>query len=133
VRDGGAVAAGDDGEEVRCATLCFPAAAEVPGGYVLITAALATVMLIGVLGLVQDLARMYAVRNELQAFADAASIAAALQLNGTDEGITHATSAATTYPNQRNFRTATAQNITVNGPRVRTLRARVSRSSTRAA
>lgn len=82
-------------------------------GFVLITAALAMVMLIGILGLVQDLARMYVVRNELQAFADAASIAAALQLNGASEGIQHATSVATSYPDQWNFRTATPENITV--------------------
>ena len=40
-----------------------------------------------VAGLGIDIGRMYLVKSELQAFADAASLSAALRLDGTDQGI----------------------------------------------
>lgn len=38
-------------------------------------------------GLGIDIGRMYLIKNELQAFADAAALSAALRLDGTDQGI----------------------------------------------
>jgi Flp pilus assembly protein TadG len=80
---------------------------------VLAAAALTLFMLLGILGLAIDLARMYVARNELQAYVDAASIAAATKLDGTSDGIDHARTVASAYPNRWNFGTATPSNITV--------------------
>jgi len=52
-----------------------------------IAVALMLLALIGIAGLTVDLARMYIARNELQAYADAASLAAVEQLDGTDLGV----------------------------------------------
>jgi Flp pilus assembly protein TadG len=82
-------------------------------GMVLIAAALTVVILIGMLGLAFDLARMYTARNELQAFVDAASIAAAMELNGTTAGLDHARDKALNYPGRWGFETYRPQNITV--------------------
>src|ERR1700751_4926457 len=40
-----------------------------------------------VAGLAIDIGRMYLIKSELQAFADAAALTAALRLDGTDQGI----------------------------------------------
>lgn len=90
----------------------FPARS---GGFVLIAAALTFVLLIGILGLVQDLARMYVAKNELQAFADAASMAAAMELNGTEPGIQHARDAVRDYHDldKWNFHTAQPENVLI--------------------
>lgn len=40
-----------------------------------------------VAGLAIDMGRMYLIKSELQAFADAAALTAALRLDGTDQGI----------------------------------------------
>ena len=82
-------------------------------GFVLITAAITAVILLGILGLAVDLARMYITRNELQAFTDGSSIAAAFELDGTQAGLDHARTVATNYPNKWNFQLASPQNITV--------------------
>jgi hypothetical protein len=50
------------------------------------------------MGLTTDLGRVYIAKNELQAFADASAMAAALKLNGTSSGVTSADSAAATGP-----------------------------------
>ena len=50
------------------------------------------------LALTLDLGRAYVVKNELQAFADAASIAAAFELDGTAAGLTRAGTVAGTGP-----------------------------------
>ncbi len=56
-------------------------------GFVLIVTSIALVILMAVAGLGIDLGRMYLIKSELQAFADAAALTAALQLDGTDQGI----------------------------------------------
>lgn len=84
-----------------------------PKGMVLIAAALTIVLLVGMLGLAVDLARMYTARNELQAFVDAASIAGATQLDGTNDGIQHARILAQSYPVKWNFQSSTPQNVEV--------------------
>jgi hypothetical protein len=59
-------------------------------GFVLVTMAVCLVAMMAMLGLAVDLGRMYIVRNESQAYVDAASLTAALQLDGTTGGITRA-------------------------------------------
>lgn len=56
-------------------------------GFVLIATCIALVILLAVAGLGIDIGRMYLIKNELQAFADAAALTAALRLDGTDQGI----------------------------------------------
>jgi uncharacterized membrane protein len=52
-------------------------------------------LLVGLAGLAIDIGRMYVIRAELQSFTDAAAIAAALQLDGTDAGLKRARADAT--------------------------------------
>jgi hypothetical protein len=49
--------------------------------------------IVGIAGITVDLGRMYIAKNELMAYTDAASIAAAVQLDGTAAGITRAKNA----------------------------------------
>src|SRR3989442_8969974 len=94
------------------------------GAFVLLATAAALVLLIGVLGLCLDLGRLYIVRNELQAYVDAAAVSAAYELDGTREGIAAAAAQATSNPNRWNFQTAPVEDLTVtfaiapNGPYV---------------
>src|SRR5258708_33916691 len=55
-------------------------------------------VLLAVLGLAFDLGRIYIARNEAQIFTDAAALTAALQLNGTSEGIAKAREAVARVP-----------------------------------
>lgn len=50
-------------------------------------------MMAGIAGLVVDVGRLYVAKNELQSFADSAAAGAALQLDGTREGIVRAQAA----------------------------------------
>ena len=63
-------------------------------GFVLIVTCVTLALLLGLAGLVIDVGRMYVVKSELQAFADAASLNAALQLDGTKAGLSRARDAA---------------------------------------
>ncbi len=56
-------------------------------GFVLIVTCIALAILMALAGLGIDIGRMYLIKNELQAFADAAALSAALRLDGTDQGI----------------------------------------------
>jgi uncharacterized membrane protein len=47
-------------------------------------------LLLGLAGLAIDVGRMYIIRAELQTFADAAALTAALQLNGSESGFANA-------------------------------------------
>src|SRR5712692_6100431 len=75
-------------------------------GFVVVTMAVAAVALCGALGLAFDLGRMFIAKNETQAYSDAASLAAALKLNGTSEGISHAQDAAAKTSNPWNLDSA---------------------------
>jgi uncharacterized membrane protein len=55
--------------------------------------ALGLLAIVGIAGVTVDLGRMYIAKNELMAYTDAASIAAAVQLDGTTTGITRAKNA----------------------------------------
>jgi Flp pilus assembly protein TadG len=91
-------------------------------GYLLISIAISSVALIGVLGLTVDLGHMYIGKSEAQTFADSAAIAATLELDGTTAGITRATAAVTSNINKWNFGSKAFTNPTVefatsaNGP-----------------
>lgn len=74
-------------------------------GFVLLLTAVSAIVLLGILGLAVDLGRMYITKSEAQTFADSAALDAALELDGTDAGITDAKKAVDANLNQWNFRT----------------------------
>lgn len=67
-------------------------------GYILVMLSLGLPFLLGVTGMAIDIGRMYITKSEVQHFADSASMAAALQLNGQSTGITAARTAVTSTP-----------------------------------
>ena len=82
-------------------------------GFGLITMALCIFVLLGFTGLAVDIGHMYIVKNEMQAFADAAAIAAAQELDSTTTGITLARTDATNTVNRWNFGTTAVSTVTV--------------------
>jgi Putative Flp pilus-assembly TadE/G-like len=64
-------------------------------GFVVIAVSLSIMLLIGVAGLAVDLGRMYIGKSEAQAFCDAASLSAAVKLDGSVSGITAAKTVVT--------------------------------------
>jgi Flp pilus assembly protein TadG len=74
-------------------------------GFIVLVTAVALVVLIGMLGLAVDLGRVYIVKNESQAFADLAAIAAARHLNGKQTGIDNANTEVANSTNGWNFGT----------------------------
>jgi hypothetical protein len=75
------------------------------------------VIMLGVLGLAFDLGRMFVIKNELQAFCDSASLAAARNLDGTSSGLDLAHTTAqygplgSSIPNKINFDTVNVSNV----------------------
>jgi len=63
-------------------------------GFVLIVTSIVLAILLGFAGLGIDIGRMYVIQSELQAFSDAAALNAALQLDGTENGLSRARQAA---------------------------------------
>ena len=63
-------------------------------GFVLIVTCVALTILLAFAALGIDIARMYVIKSELQAFTDAAALSAALKLNGDTGGIQQAREAA---------------------------------------
>ncbi|HEY6393294.1 MAG TPA: pilus assembly protein TadG-related protein [Bryobacteraceae bacterium] len=63
-------------------------------GFVLIVTCIVLAILMALAGLGIDIGRMYVIKSELQAFADAAALNAAIQLDGTDQGLARARIAA---------------------------------------
>ena len=59
-------------------------------GFVLVTMTAGALTMTGMLGMAFDIGRMYIAKSELQSFADAAALAAALRLDGQSTGITRA-------------------------------------------
>lgn len=72
-------------------------------GYVLLALALSAVTVFGMVGLSLDLGRLYIAKQEAQAFADAAAVAATLELDGTTAGLDRARAAARADINRWNF------------------------------
>ena len=62
-------------------------------------------LLLAVVGMAFDMGRVYIARNEAQIFVDAASMAAAKQLDGTAAGLDRARAAVTALPNRWNLGT----------------------------
>jgi len=63
-------------------------------GFVLIVTCIVLAILMALAALGIDIGRMYVIKSELQAFADAAALNAAIQLDGTDQGLERARTAA---------------------------------------
>lgn len=74
-------------------------------GFILIAMSVSMFLLLAVVGMAFDLGRIYIARNEAQVFADAASMAAAKQLDGTTAGLARARAAVTALPNRWNLGT----------------------------
>ena len=82
-------------------------------GFVLVTMALTTAGIFGVVGLAVDIGRMFIVKNEVQVYCDAAAVAAAQVLDGTSTGLGRAGSAVTASTNKWNFSTASVSGASV--------------------
>ena len=82
-------------------------------GFVLVTMALTTAGVFGVVGLAVDVGRMFIAKNETQVYCDAAAISAALVLDGTGTGIAHAASVVTASTNKWNFGTSSISSPSV--------------------
>ena len=75
-------------------------------GYILVATSISLIFLLGICGLAIDIGRMYVTKNEAQAYVDAASLAAARQLDGTTAGITRAQAAVSTDTDKWRFETS---------------------------
>ena len=82
-------------------------------GMVLMTMAVCAIAMIGAMGLAIDVGHIFIVKNETQAYVDAAAIAAALQMDGTTAGITRANNAASNLSAAWNFSSTTLTSPTV--------------------
>ncbi|HTD43126.1 MAG TPA: Tad domain-containing protein [Bryobacteraceae bacterium] len=82
-------------------------------GFVLLSAAAALILLLGMCGLAVDVGRMYITKNEAQAYADSAALDAATKLDGTATGIQNATAAVTGSVNTWQFNTTSFTRTTV--------------------
>ena len=82
-------------------------------GFVLIAMAVSMFLLLAVIGMAFDMGRIYIARNEAQMFADAASMAAALHVDGTAAGIAQARAAVAQLPNRWNLGTQDFEHVTV--------------------
>ena len=70
-------------------------------------------LLLAVVGMAFDLGRVYIARNEAQFFTDAASMAAAKQLDGTAAGLDRARAAVTALPNRWNLGTEDFRGVVI--------------------
>src|ERR1051325_2087960 len=82
-------------------------------GFVLIVMTASAIALVAAMGLAIDLGHIFIVKNETQAYVDAAALAAALQMDGTTAGITRAGNAATNMSAAWNFSSTTLSAPTV--------------------
>ncbi|HBY64710.1 MAG TPA: hypothetical protein DEH78_33230 [Solibacterales bacterium] len=76
-------------------------------GYVLVVTMVSALALLGAAGLAVDMGKLYIAKSELQNIADAASVAAALELDGTAAGLTRAKAAAGATGLKWNFNSTT--------------------------
>jgi hypothetical protein len=83
------------------------------GGFVLVTMGLATVGILGVVGLAVDAGRLYIAKDETQVYCDSAAVAAALALDGTSTGIASARSAVEASTNKWNLASTSISNPVV--------------------
>lgn len=85
-------------------------------GIIVALGAVASVALLGMLGLSFDLGRMYVVRSELQNYTDAAAISAATKLDGSLDGLDRSFDAATGNVNRWGFGIDEVSNVEVAFP-----------------
>ncbi len=74
-------------------------------GFTLVASAVCAVMVFGMAGLSIDVGRMYITKNEAQSYADSAALYAALQLDGSAQGVSNAESAVSSSTLRWNFAT----------------------------
>ena len=74
-------------------------------GFTLLAAGICAVALFGAAGLAVDIGRMYITKNEAQTYSDAAAISAAIELDGTADGLGRADAAVVASTNKWNFAT----------------------------
>lgn len=82
-------------------------------GFVLIAMCACMFLLLASMGLAFDVGRIYIARNEGQVFADAAAMAAAQQLDGSNEGFTRAVAAAKNLPGRWNMAAETIKGVKI--------------------
>ena len=82
-------------------------------GFVLLTAALCVIAMIGAIGLAVDLGRAFIAKNELQVYTDSAALAATMELDGTSDGIARAQSQVAANTNKWSFATSGFSGTTV--------------------
>jgi len=82
-------------------------------GFVLIAMSVAMLVLLGIMGLAFDFGRIYIARNEAQVFTDAAAMAAASKLDGTDSGLDRARQAVAKLPGRWNLGTKSFTGVIV--------------------
>jgi len=89
-------------------------------GFTLITTAFGIVVLIGMVGLAVDIGRIYIAKSETQVFVDSASLAATLELDGTNDGLDRARARVASNPNKWNFNTGSFSGVTTTFAKSRT-------------
>lgn len=82
-------------------------------GVAILMTVLSLSLLAGMLALTFDLARIYLAKNELQTFADAATLAATAELDGAEEGLARARQVGLGFPNTWIFGTEQVPSATV--------------------
>lgn len=82
-------------------------------GFVLIAMSVAMLVLLGVMGMAFDFGRIYIARNEAQVFTDAAAMAAAAKLDGTEAGLDRARQAVARLPGRWNLGTRSFTGVVV--------------------
>jgi uncharacterized membrane protein len=82
-------------------------------GFVLIAMSITMLLLLAVMGLAFDVGRIYIARNEAQVFTDAAAMAAASKLDGSQEGLARARDAVAHVPMRWNLGTQEFRGVIV--------------------
>jgi hypothetical protein len=82
-------------------------------GFILIAMSACMFLLLAMIGMVFDLGRVYIARNEAQVFTDAASMAAARELDGTATGLSRARAAVSQLPGHWNLGSQEFQGVVV--------------------
>lgn len=82
-------------------------------GFVLVAMSVTMLLLLAVMGLAFDVGRIYIARNEAQVFTDAAAMAAASKLDGTQAGLDRARDAVAKIPMRWNLGTQEFRGVRV--------------------
>lgn len=82
-------------------------------GYILATLGVMSIVLLASIGLAVDFGTAYIVRNETQSYCDAAALGAALELDGTADGLSKARARALATPNRWGFSNTAFSGVSV--------------------